>query len=299
MTLINDYRDLKTNINALESVRKSGNGREIVIYRSLIAKGRVLLPYLTAEGIAFGPSRFLGYKDNTVNAHAEREHRDGRETTPRIRQVLAKEFGFTTWNAPDDVAEKHFVQFCSSLGATPDNASRTYWITPEVGDWLADHAEDKMDAGSEGARSDEYLEDEVRGDETLQATTRESIIKARLGQGLFRRRVIQAYGECLITCLKEPRLLIASHVKPWRECCHDPNDCLNPENALLLSPTWDALFDKGFVSFSGEGALLLSQRLSKPSRRALGINGLKVLLSNGQKSYMRHHRSLHGFDGLT
>ncbi|MBC7283298.1 HNH endonuclease [Hoeflea sp.] len=295
MTLIDDYPDLEGNLSALESVRKTGQGQEFDIYRSLIAKGRVLLPYLTSEGIAFAPSRFLGYKDNTVSDHAAREHRDGRETTPRIRQVLAKEIGFTTWNVSDDVAEEHFVRFCSLLSTTPDNASRTYWITPETGDWLAAPSADVSEAGSDDALSDEDLEQEVRDDECLPKTTRESIIKARIGQGLFRRRVIQAYGRCLITGLEEQRLLIASHIRPWRECCHNPNECLDPGNALLLSPTWDALFDKGFVSFSGDGALMMSKRLSKPSQRALGIEGLNVSLTDTQLSYMHHHRMLHGF----
>ncbi len=294
MSLINDYLDLEDNITALEEVRKSEQGQTFDTYRSLIAKGRVLLPYLTAEGLAFGPSRFLGYKNNTVSEHVEREHRDGRETTPRIKQVLAKEFGFTTSNTSDDVADEHFVRFCSSLDSTPDNAARTYWITPEIGDWLADHAADGAGAGV----SDQDLEDEVRVNQSLPETTRESIIKARLGQGLFRRRVIQAYGMCLITRLKEHKLLIASHIKPWRECRHNPNECLNPDNALLLSPTWDALFDKGFVSFSDQGVLLLSERLSKSSRRVLGIADLKVSLTDGQLSYMRRHRSLHGFEVL-
>ncbi|MDQ1902364.1 HNH endonuclease signature motif containing protein [Paracoccus sp. WLY502] len=296
MSLIDDYWDLEDNVSALEAVRKSDHGREFEIYRSLIAKGRVLLPYLTTDGIAFGPSRFLGYKGNTVAKHAEREHRDGRETTPRIRQVLAKEFGYTTWNTPDDVAEDHFVRFCSSLSVTPDNASRTFWITPEVGDWLADHSANEQDTISDKTGSDASLEDSVRNDKSLPETTRKSIIKSRVGQGLFRRRVLQAYGNCMITRLAEHRLLIASHIKPWRDCCHDPNECLNPDNALLLSPTWDALFDKGFLSFSDEGQLLLSTRLSKKARRALGIQDLSVALTKGQASYMRHHRSMHGFE---
>ncbi|PIL11692.1 hypothetical protein P775_28760 [Puniceibacterium antarcticum] len=296
MSLIDDYWDIEDNVSALEAVRKSGRGQEFEIYRSLIAKGRVLLPYLSAEGIAFGPSRFLGYKDNTVAKHAKREHRNGRETTPRIRQVLAQEFGFTTWNTSDAVANDHFLRFCSALDVKPDDVARTFWITPEIGDWLADNSADARGATSENTERNKSLEDEVRGNMSLPETTRNSMIKARVGQGLFRRRVLQAYDKCLITGLAEHRLLVASHIKPWRDCRHDPKQCLNPNNALLLSPTWDALFDKGFVSFSDKGRLLLSERLQKKSRLALGVEDLRVALTEGQASYMSHHRLLHKFE---
>ncbi|WP_166486340.1 HNH endonuclease signature motif containing protein [Cereibacter sphaeroides] len=236
MTLVDDCREIEENLKALELVRSSGKGVEFENYRSLVAKGHVFLPYLTTEGIAFAPSRFLGYKGNTVRKHAQREHKDGRETTPRIRQVLAKKFGFTTWNSADSEAEAYYFKFCSSLGVEPNKVERTYWITPEIGDWLSDHPSESYDAKTE-ARRDEELEQAVRNDGSLPETTRASIIRARVGQGLFRRLVLRKYGSCLITALTEHKLLIASHIKPWRDCCHNPAECLSPDNALLLSPT--------------------------------------------------------------
>ncbi|WP_162784729.1 HNH endonuclease [Paracoccus suum] len=295
MSLITEYRDLEANITALETARASSRGGDYEIYRSLVSKGRVLLPYLSGDGIAFGPSRFLGYKDNTVSEHVKREQLDGRETTPRIRQVLSKQFGFTITNTPDDAVDRLFHRFCSSLRAEPDNAARTFWITPEVANWLADHLGDEEAFISHGTNNVDEIEERVLRDETLPATTRDAIIKARVGQGLFRRRVLQSYGSCLVTGLNEQRLLVASHIKPWRDCWDNPNECLSADNALLLSPTWDALFDKGFVSFSDGGELLVSERLSSNSKRALGVKGLTVSLSAGQISHMRHHRNIYQF----
>ncbi|MBU2981021.1 HNH endonuclease, partial [Lentibacter algarum] len=96
--------------------------------------------------------------------------------------------------------------------------------------------------------------------------------------------------------ISETALLVASHIKPWRDCRDDPDDCLNPDNALLLSPNWDALFDKGFISFADSGSLLISKRLSEVSRRSLGVEALNVSLSKRQRYYLIHHRSLHGFE---
>lgn len=91
-----------------------------------------------------------------------------------------------------------------------------------------------------------------------------------MGQGLFRRRVLAAYKRCLVTALEEPSLLVASHIMPWSDCRDSPEDCLNADNALLLSLTGDRLFDTGFISFNGDGTLLICSYLSKTARKALG-----------------------------
>jgi hypothetical protein len=55
--------------------------------------------------------------------------------------------------------------------------------------------------------------------------------------------------------LRVPRLLghagiIANHCKPCRDC--DTNEeRLNGENGLLLTPSIDHLFDRGFIGFEG------------------------------------------------
>jgi hypothetical protein len=44
------------------------------------------------------------------------------------------------------------------------------------------------------------------------------------------------------------------------------------ENGLLLSPNIDHLFDKGFLSFSGSGAIVLSPLVAAEIVRRLGVN---------------------------
>ena len=50
--------------------------------------------------------------------------------------------------------------------------------------------------------------------------------------------------------------LIASHVQPWRDSNNEER--LDGENGLLLTPTVDHLFDKGFISFENTGQLIVS-----------------------------------------
>lgn len=290
MSLIETYDDLLRNCAELEEARRGG-GQVKGLYADLIGRGAVFLAYLTGDGIAFAPSRFVGYTENTVLGHQKLEERDGKETNKRVREILRGQFGFTIWNHEDDVAEAYYLGFCDRLGIIPRKSKKTFWITPEVGDWLEKNIADRIDAQEIAS-----LEQEVMADSSLPETTREAIVKARIGQGLFRRRVVQKYGCCLITEIEEPALLVASHIKPWRDCRQDPRECLDPENALLLSPTWDRLFDQGFISFTDQGEMIISDDLKRGVRKALGVGKQKIKLTQDQAAYMAWHRKIHNFE---
>ncbi|NKI73690.1 HNH endonuclease [Dickeya sp. CFBP 2040] len=91
------------------------------------------------------------------------------------------------------------------------------------------------------------------GHERLVTTT------ARVGQKQFRKRVLKAYDErCCITGLEEPILLIASHIRPWKDIAEHR---LDPSNGLCLSALHDKAFDQGLIGFNDHLELLLSPRL--------------------------------------
>ena len=97
--------------------------------------------------------------------------------------------------------------------------------------------------------------------DTLTETERSALIKARIGQGTFKKRLLKKYdGKCVVTGIDEKRLLVASHVKPWAVSSNDER--LSPENGLLLTPTFDKLFDSGLITFSDEGKIYFSSQLS-------------------------------------
>lgn len=85
---------------------------------------------------------------------------------------------------------------------------------------------------------------------------------ARVGQEFFREQVRFAYGyRCCLSELDDitPSILIASHIKPWRLATAEEKT--DKFNGLLLAPHYDKLFDKGFISFSDDGELMLSDKL--------------------------------------
>lgn len=124
----------------------------------------------------------------------------------------------------------------------------------------------------------------------LASTEREQVSKARIGQDLYRYNLEQIESKCRVTGLKIKEHLIASHIKPWRDSTDAEK--LDGNNGLLLSPHIDRLFDKGFISFSDDGRLLVSPNLALEVLMAWHITAdLDVGAFNaGQRAYLAYHR---------
>jgi hypothetical protein len=121
----------------------------------------------------------------------------------------------------------------------------------------------------EWVRWEEHLEDQIRRDPGLDATQREALVLARRGQGRFRDGVRALEGRCRVTGVDRPEHLRASHIKPWRDSSNAER--LDPHNGLLLTPSIDHLFDRGFVSFANDGRLLVSRVAHRPSLQRMGV----------------------------
>ena len=88
----------------------------------------------------------------------------------------------------------------------------------------------------------------------------EILTTARIGQSFFRAAVLGAYNErCCITGLSLPRLLIASHIVPWRD---DELNRVNPRNGLLLSTLHDKAFDAGIITINEDMQVQVSPAYS-------------------------------------
>jgi len=84
-------------------------------------------------------------------------------------------------------------------------------------------------------------------------------VRIRRGQQFFRQAILNAYGvRCCITGISVPRLLVASHIKPWRDF---QAERLNPRNGLCLSALHDAAFDAGLITLDEKFRVVLSKRL--------------------------------------
>lgn len=123
-------------------------------------------------------------------------------------------------------------------------------------------------------------------DTRIHQTERLSLIRARMGQGIFRDRLAAYWRGCSITGFRQPELLVASHIKPWSISSHEER--LDPFNGLLLLPNLDKAFDRGFITFEQSGTLMISKELASPE--ALGLNpDMRIRLSARHNTYLNVH----------
>ena len=136
----------------------------------------------------------------------------------------------------------------------------------------------------------ENFEEKKIINDNIPETEKEQLVKARRGQGTYRNRVREIEKECRITGISDLRFLIASHIKPWRDS--NNQEKLDGNNGLLLSPHLDKLFDKGWISFSDNGDVLVSTEKIKAVMRSWGITANNVGTFNSkQRVYLKYHRN--------
>ena len=123
-------------------------------------------------------------------------------------------------------------------------------------------------------------------------TEAERLVVQRVGQDIFRDALLVYWGgNCPLSGITHPRLLRASHMRPWAACASDA-ERLDVHNGLLLAAHLDAAFDAGLVSFADDGTLLVSPALAPADRQRLGLAALPRLegLREAHLPYLAFHR---------
>jgi hypothetical protein len=124
------------------------------------------------------------------------------------------------------------------------------------------------------------------------STEAERLVVQRVGQEVYRDGLIDFWeGRCAITGLAIASLLRASHIKPWADCPSDA-ERLDIYNGLLLAPTLDAAFDRGFITVGDDGGVVVSDALDETSRMILGLEKpLRVRrVEDAHRRYLPWHR---------
>ncbi len=115
---------------------------------------------------------------------------------------------------------------------------------------------------------------------------------SRVGQGEFRAKLLLESPFCPITRVADERLLIASHIKPW--AISNNKDRIDPKNGLILSPVYDKLFDRGFITFSDDKRLIASNWINPSDLKKLNVksNSYHALLplDDQRELFMKYHR---------
>ena len=125
------------------------------------------------------------------------------------------------------------------------------------------------------------------------STERSGLVTSRVGQGAYRKRIIHRWEyQCAVTGFNKLDILIASHIVPWANSTDAER--LDVHNGILLSPTYDALFDKHLISFDHQGKILLSDSIETNSFGKIGVTGKEKIqkLSRYNFEYLDKHREL-------
>jgi len=131
-------------------------------------------------------------------------------------------------------------------------------------------------------------------------TERKGLVTTRVGQGPYREDLISKWNcECAITGINNKSILIASHIKRWKDSNSDER--LDVDNGILLSPNFDALFDRHLISFDDDGFVLVNNTsIGISNCELIGMNKfgeiagkkIKINVNEGMKKYLKEHRKI-------
>ena len=111
--------------------------------------------------------------------------------------------------------------------------------------------------------------------------SKKAIVNVRVNQGKFRDLLLKRYNnKCCLCAVKNQKLLIASHIKPWAKS--EPKEKSDIDNG----------FYKGYITFEDDGKIIISDKLTKNDRVFLNVDSKMRIeqLTKGNKEYLEFHR---------
>ena len=154
--------------------------------------------------------------------------------------------------------------------STPIVRGKGYGLDTEGGKFILRKVEQLLEEGKEL-----YLDSEGKSIiEEHERYGKEILIKPRLGQGIFKILVTDAYNRsCAITRERTLPVLEAAHIKPYKE-----GGLHRVENGILLRSDIHRLFDSGYVTVTTDHDFEVSKRIREEFH-----NGKYYLTFHGTK----------------
>ncbi|TAM57156.1 MAG: hypothetical protein EPN49_16180 [Rhodanobacter sp.] len=121
MKLVTDQAEIVHNVLAFEEQALSSDPAEHEFHAERLRLGKNFVCVRRGKRMFFCPSRYAGYKGNTMAKHDANYEKHGGVTTRRISAVLGGEPKI------DAEAEREYQARCARLGAKPQLKKRRYW----------------------------------------------------------------------------------------------------------------------------------------------------------------------------
>lgn len=122
LQLIRNIDDLKKQLEKVEDSLKENDPS----MKDLIKKGRCFVSYKCDGKIHFAPSRFVGYRNKTIEMHKEGVKGNGQKTTDQLDSILGKRIEEDGLLKMLKSALKSYAQ---DLGIELDKTKHTFWKT--------------------------------------------------------------------------------------------------------------------------------------------------------------------------
>lgn len=124
------------------------------------------------------------------------------------------------------------------------------------------------------------------------AEREKNIRQARVGQGKYREQLLEQCRCCPFTMIGDERLLIASHIKPW--AASNDMEKVDPYNGYMLSPMFDKLFDRGFITITEDRHVILSEFISPYTWKQIGLKNnafyAMIPMDDRRIEYLKFHQ---------
>ena len=289
MEFVSDKNDIIVNMNTIDQYLMSGNLDEAEYAKELIRRGHCFIADDSTGRWRFYPSRFIGYSNNSMKAHESNKDKNGLKTNPVLNSILKHK------NNPNDELETAYIDYCHEIGIELSRINRSYWKLGSLDEKQRASIRQGISHRNIKAESEyiDALEHEIEGF-GLEGEDRIALIKVRVNQKVFRDELLRRYKQCCLCGVQDKHLLVASHIKPWSVC--EKTEKLDVDNGFLMCPDHDLLFDKGYISFTDNGEILISDSLLEHDRVFMNVNkDMRIDLTEGNKKYLKLHRSLYGF----
>lgn len=122
LQLIRNIDDLKNQLEKVEDYLKKKDSS----MKTMIKKGTCFVSYKCDGKIHFAPSRFVGYRNKTIEMHNEGVKGDGRDTTDQLDSILGKRV------KEDDLPKmlkSALKSYAQELGIEVDKKKHSFWKT--------------------------------------------------------------------------------------------------------------------------------------------------------------------------
>lgn len=123
MIFVRNLQEIEANAFYLADL-VHGTESERIAAIELIGKGRAFFPFVYDGDIAFSPSKFIGYRSNSIETHLkERSGRDGKDTNREINRILGVRY------VENEMLHSSLEDYCRRIGAKLENHKHRFWPT--------------------------------------------------------------------------------------------------------------------------------------------------------------------------